>query len=155
MEPSRFNQDAGAASPARAESTTATTAAENAGADVPVNTSPPATAVAPNNESINVAWCDAIRNGKAFLAAAIVAGRELATARDELREKFDEFINTKTPFTVPEAHTLIAFEIQAGLTVECLSPAVAVPLSRVLQAVALLGRFFVEQQDQNDVTHGQ
>ena len=77
---------------------------------------------------------------KPMLAAAVTAGCELAKVEQELGADFDEFITSKTPWNVMEARTLISFAARGRLArPDGLTPAVAVPLSQVFEAVAHIG----------------
>ena len=98
-----------------------------------------------NWDNCNEGHCDVNRLGKALLTAATTAGTELAAAQRDLGDRFDQFITTRTPWNLAEAHTLIAFAAQAGLQPEGLSAAVAVSLGKMLESAALLGRLYMEE----------
>jgi hypothetical protein len=98
-----------------------------------------------NLDEINTVWCDLIRLGKAMIAAAITAGSELAAAERELVAGFDTLIATRTPWNLPEARGMIRFAREAGLQRDRLTPAADVALGRMLGAMALLGRVYMEQ----------
>ena len=106
-------------------------------------TNDPQVATPANWDKCNEGYCDLVRPGKAMVAAAIVAGRELTVAQRELGGGFDAFIRMRTPWNMAEARTLIQFAAQVGLQPEGLTPSVAVPLERVLEAVTLLGNTFL------------
>ncbi len=106
-----------------------------------------------NWDLVNEAWCDLNRLGKAVDAAVIVAGHELAAAQRELGDGFDAFIRTRTPWNAAEARTLIRFAGQAGLSPERLTAAVAVPLSRVLEAIAVLGQLYTAEVEAAEAHH--
>ena len=92
-------------------------------------------------------FCDLLRLLRAANRAAIVAGDTLAKARSELGcDEFPSFVTTRLPWSVPEAETMIRFAQQVGLRAEQLTPAIAVPLARMLEAAGLLGRLHLEQQ---------
>jgi hypothetical protein len=99
----------------------------------------------PIQDRCNVVFCAVLRLTKAMLAAVIVAGSELAAAERELGAGFPEFVATKTPWTLPAVRAVINFATQAGLRPEGISPAVAVPLARLLEATALLGELYVAE----------
>jgi hypothetical protein len=88
---------------------------------------------------------------KAAIAAAVAAGLELAKIQSKLGEGFSEFITTKTMLAVPEARALVRFAAEAGLQPDNLSPAVAVPLARVLDAAALLGGLYLAEVERDTV----
>ena len=136
---------------AAVESTAGTIAAGSSAPVAPTNSPPIADLdpAAPAQERANVSGLAVLRLSKALGAASIVAGRELAGIERGLGDGFARFIMTKTMLTVVEARALIRFATQADLRPEGLSAAVDVPLARVLTAVALLGRLFVEQQTQS------
>jgi hypothetical protein len=96
----------------------------------------------------NVAYCDLLRLLKAAIAAATTAGTELATAMRELGDNFDNFIETRMPLHPAGAHALIRFAADAGLQPDGLTPAIAVPLGRVLEAAALLGGLYLNERGQ-------
>ncbi len=115
----------------------------------PTNT-PPIADLAPADpaaDRANVVGLAVLRLGKGLLGAAVAAGLELASIEREMGAEFPTFIAAKTMLTEAEARTLIRFVREAGLSAEGLSPAVAVPLSRVLGAIALLGQLHTEQRE--------
>ena len=59
---------------------------------------------------------------------------------------FAEFVVTRTPLKIVEARTLIRFAAEVGLQPDALTAAIAVPLSRMFEAVAVLGKLFLEEQ---------
>ena len=89
----------------------------------------------PPEARCNVAGLAVLRLGKATILAAISAGTELAGIEQDLGAELSTFITTKTMLSAGEARTMINFAAQAALTPEGLTPAVAVPLTRVLEAV--------------------
>ena len=119
------------------------------GADMPTPVAPTTTVAIPDlcptdpaADRANVAGLAVLRLGKGLLGAAVTAGRELASIEREMGTEFTTCIAAKTMLSVGEARTLINFAARAGLQPEGLTAAAAVPLSRVLGAVALLGNTF-------------
>lgn len=100
----------------------------------------------PTQERCNVAYCDVLRLSKAMLAAVITLGNELTAAEGEMGSGFAEFVVTRTPLKIVEARTLIRFAAEVGLQPDALTAAIAVPLSRMFEAVAVLGKLFLEEQ---------
>lgn len=106
----------------------------------------------PPADRSNVAGLAGLRLLKALIVALIMAGRELASIEQAQGADFDTMITTKTMLSVGEARTLISFATRAGLTPEQLTAAVDVPLGRVLEALGLLGRIYLEQHVVADET---
>jgi hypothetical protein len=102
----------------------------------------------PARERCNTAYCDVLRLSKAAAAAAITAGTELAAIERKLGDQFDAFVERQLPLTPAEAHALIHFAADVGLQPDGLSPVIAVPLGRVLSAMALLGGLYLDEQEQ-------
>jgi hypothetical protein len=114
-------------------------------------TDPPQVATA-SLDKLNTAWCDCSRLFKAAIATAIVAGDTLELAQLELGNAFSEVIDARTPWNAAEARALIRFSSQIGLQPAQLAPPIAVPLARTLEAVALLGKLYVEEANNVDRT---
>ena len=139
---------------AAAETPTAERAPDAATAVIPVSGAPTNTAAIadldptdPAPSRANVAGLAVLRLVKAAIGAAIAAGLELASVEQDLGSEFSTFIET-TMLTVVEARTLIQFAGQAGLQPDQLTPAIAVPMDRVLRAMVLLGGTFLEERGQ-------
>jgi hypothetical protein len=141
-----------AATPATtARATTGTTVAEDA-AGAPAN---PASITDldpadPFEARANVAGLAVLRLGKAMVGATVAAGQVLGRIEQDLGTEFPTFIAAKTMLTAGEARTMVSFAAQAGLQPDGLTAAVAVPLGRVLEAVALLGQLYVAEMEQGD-----
>jgi hypothetical protein len=108
----------------------------------------------PPQARVNVCWCAMDRLGKALVSAAIVAGRELSSTQHELGDAFPEFVETRTPWALPEALAMIGFAAQPGLELDRLTPVVAVALSQMLKAMAMLGQLYVAEMEQGDKQRG-
>lgn len=104
----------------------------------------------PPADRANVCGLAVLRLAKAAVATSITAGRELASIAQAQGADFDTMITTRTMLNVAEAKTLIAFAAQPGLQPDRLTPAVAVPFSQVLRAVAMLGDTYMAKVNQGE-----
>ncbi len=96
----------------------------------------------------NPAFCVEISVLMAAMAGMPTAGFELAAAKGRMGGGFGLFVATRTPLNLVEARTLVCFGAEAGLWPDQLTPTHDVPLSRMFEAVAPLGGFFMEEHEQ-------
>ena len=114
-------------------------------------TPPRGRTIAANLDDCREAYCDVLRSLRAANRAAIVAGDALAAARSELGcDEFPSFVTTRMPWRLPEAEAMIAFAAQVGMRPDQLTPAIAVPLARMLEAAGLLGGLYLQQQGEGE-----
>jgi hypothetical protein len=88
-----------------------------------------------------------LRLAKATVRVAIIAGNELAAAKRELGDGFDEFVATRMPWNMSEAAAAMRFVKEVGLQPDRLTPAHEVSLARLLEATGLLGGLYLEQTE--------
>jgi len=96
----------------------------------------------------NPAFCVEISVLMAAIAGMPTAGFKLTAAEGPMGDGFGLFVATRTPLNPVEARTLVCFAAEAGLWPDQLTPTHDVPLSRMFEAVAPLGGFFMEEHEQ-------
>jgi hypothetical protein len=136
--------------PRHTPTTTAATPTPAAQSPAGANGADPRATGPTNLDQLNESFCAMVRLAKALIATAITAGAELADARRELGDGFPQFVAARTPWNLAEVEAVIRFAAEVGLQSEQLTPAVSVPLGRMLAAAGLLGELYMEQQQEGN-----